>query len=294
MRLNPFFSATILALVLTACGGEQPQQDTLTVQPVDSTAAVRSQRTRNIFHNIPSPMETAELLRKAGAEYSKDILNDVKNVDNYTSASKQALNLGIYGADLSYASVFNNTQESMLYTSCAQKLAKKLDVNNAFNEAVVNRLEQNRNNRDSLLNIISETYWQVDGYLKENGRDNISVLMVAGGWMEGLYIATHVIAGHDTPELRQRIAEQRIPLEDLVELVKTYSPDDPAVAGVLKDLESIQALFAQVTVPQGGSTITEENGVTVIGGTAPTAALTDDQLKSITQAVAAIRANYIS
>lgn len=294
MRLNPFFSATILALVLTACGGEQPQQDTLTVQPVDSTAAVRSQRTRNIFHNIPSPMETAELLRKAGAEYSKDILNDVKNVDNYTSASKQALNLGIYGADLSYASVFNNTQESMLYTSCAQKLAKKLDVNNAFNEAVVNRLEQNRNNRDSLLNIISETYWQVDGYLKENGRDNISVLMVAGGWMEGLYIATHVIAGHDTPELRQRIAEQRIPLEDLVELVKTYSPDDPAVAGVLKDLESIQALFAQVTVPQGGSTITEENGVTVIGGTAPAAALTDDQLKSITQAVAAIRANYIS
>ncbi len=294
MRLNPFFSATILALVLTACGGEQPQQDTLTVQPVDSTAAVRSQRTRNIFHNIPSPMETAELLRKAGAEYSKDILNDVKNVDNYTSASKQALNLGIYGADLSYASVFNNTQESMLYTSCAQKLAKKLDVNNAFNEAVVNRLEQNRNNRDSLLNIISETYWQVDGYLKENGRDNISVLMVAGGWMEGLYIATQVITGHDTPELRQRIAEQRIPLEDLVELVKTYSPDDPAVAGVLKDLESIQALFAQVTVPQGGSTITEENGVTVIGGTAPAAALTDDQLKSITQAVAAIRANYIS
>lgn len=294
MRLNPFFSATILALVLTACGGEQPQQDTLTVQPVDSTAAVRSQRTRNIFHNIPSPMETAELLRKAGAEYSKDILNDVKNVDNYTSASKQALNLGIYGADLSYASVFNNTQESMLYTSCAQKLAKKLDVNNAFNEAVVNRLEQNRNNRDSLLNIISETYWQVDGYLKENGRDNISVLMVAGGWMEGLYIATQVAAAHNTPELRQRIAEQRIPLEDLVELVKTYSPDDPAVAGVLKDLESIQALFAQVTVPQGGSTITEENGVTVIGGTAPTAALTDDQLKSITQAVAAIRANYIS
>ena len=294
MRLNPFFSATILALVLTACGGEQPQQDTLTVQPADSTAAVRSQRTRNIFHNIPSPMETAELLRKAGAEYSKDILNDVKNVDNYTSASKQALNLGIYGADLSYASVFNNTQESMLYTSCAQKLAKKLDVNNAFNEAVVNRLEQNRNNRDSLLNIISETYWQVDGYLKENGRDNISVLMVAGGWMEGLYIATQVAAAHNTPELRQRIAEQRIPLEDLVELVKTYSPDDPAVAGVLKDLESIQALFAQVTVPQGGSTITEENGVTVIGGTTPTAALTDDQLKSITQAVAAIRANYIS
>ena len=125
-------------------------------------------------------METAALLKKAGSEYDKNILNDVKNVDNYTAASKQALNLGIYGADLSYASVFNNTQESMLYTSCAQKLAKKLDVTNAFNEEVVSRLEKNRNNRDSLLSIISETYWHVDAYLKENQRDNISALMVAG------------------------------------------------------------------------------------------------------------------
>lgn len=161
MRPNSIIYATIATLTLAACGGEQPQQDNLTVTPVDSTAALRAEHTKNIFHNIPSPMETAALLKKAGSEYDKNILNDVKNVDNYTAASKQALNLGIYGADLSYASVFNNTQESMLYTSCAQKLAKKLDVTNAFNEEVVSRLEKNRNNRDSLLSIISETYWHL-------------------------------------------------------------------------------------------------------------------------------------
>ncbi|MBZ0206480.1 MAG: hypothetical protein K8H89_09150 [Flavobacteriales bacterium] len=280
-------------MALAACGGDQPQQDTLTV-PTDSTAVIRSERTRNIFHNIPSPMETAALLKKAGADYDKNILNDVKNVDNYTSASKQALNLGIYGADLSYASVFNNTQESMLYTSCAQKLAKKLDVNNAFNEEVVGRLEKNRNNRDSLLSIISETYWHVDAYLKENQRDNISALMVAGGWVEGLYIATQVANRHDTPELRQRIAEQRLPLVDLMELVKTYSPDDPAIGSVLKDLDALNALYADVTIPSGSSTVTEEGGVATIGGTSPTASLTDDQLKTITEKVATVRANYIN
>ena len=294
MRLHQILCATITTLALAACGGNPPPQDTLSVPGMDTTASLRAERTKNIFHNIPSPMETAALLKKAGAEYDRDILNDVKNVDNYTAASKQALNLGIYGADLSYASVFNNTQESMLYTSCAQKLAKKLDVSSAFNEGVIDRLEKNRNDRDSLLSIISETYWHVDAYLKENERDNISALMVAGGWTEGLYIASQVAKIHDTPELRQRIAEQRLPLVDLLELLRTYSPDDPAVSGVLKDLESLDSLFAQVTVPGGESTITQDNGVATIGGTTPLASLTDGQLKSITEAVATVRASYIN
>jgi hypothetical protein len=294
MRTYSLICAATAALALASCGGEQPQQDTLNVPKVDSTSAIRAERTQNIFHNIPSPMETAGLLKKAGADYDKDILNDVKHVDNYTSASKQALNLGIYGADLSYASVYNNTQESMLYTSCVQRLAKKLDVSNAFNQDVVDRLEKNRNNRDSLLSIISETYWQVDAYLKENGRDNISALMVSGGWVEGLFVATQVAKQHNTPDLRQRIAEQRLPLTDLLALVKTYSPDDPAVASVQKDLQQLDSLFAGVVVPGGGSTVTQENGVTTIGGTAPPASLTDDQLKSITDAVTAIRASYIN
>ena len=280
MRSIPLLSTALAALLLASCGGDQPQQDTLTVPAADSTAALRAARTKNIFHNIPAPMETAALLKKAGAEYEKDILNDVKHVNDYTSASKQAL--------------YNNTQESMLYTSCAQQLSKKLGVDNAFNEQVVSRLEQNRNNRDSLLSIISETYWQVDGYLKENQRDNISALMIAGGWVEGLYIASQVAAQHDTPELRQRIAEQKLPLTDLLELVKTYSPDDPAVNAVQTDLEKLTELFKDVVTPTGGATVTKENGVTVIGGGAPQAGLTDAQMKAIHDAVSAIRNAYIN
>lgn len=283
-------------LLLASCGGEQPQQDTLNVDnKADSTQAGRTRRTKNIFHNIPSPMETAALLKKAGADYDKNILNDVKHVDNYTAASKQALNLGIYGADLSYASVFNNTQESLLYTACAQNLAKRLDISNAFNQTTVDRMEANRNDRDSLLNIISETYWNVDGYLKESGRDNISALMIAGGWVEGLYIATQVCKAHDTPELRQRIAEQKAPLGQLLELMDTYSSDNEAVSGVHGDLKAINELFAQISSSgPSAATVTQENGTTVIGGGPATATLTDDQLKAISEKTVAVRNAYIN
>lgn len=288
----PLFGLSLL--VLAACGGEQPSEKLHVDNALDTTLDARTRKTRKIFHNIPSPMETAGLLKKAGAEYDRSVLNDVRKVDDYTAASSQALALGVYGADLSYASVYNNTQESMLYTSCVQKLAKKLDVSSAFNEDVVNRMERNRSERDSLLQIISEAYWNVDSYLKENKRDHISALMLTGGWIEGLYIATRVTAAHDTPELRQRIAEQKLPLKDLIELVANYGPEEPMLVKVRTDLQGLDSLFADVVIPSGNSTVTQENGVTVIGGTAPTASLTDSQLQAITHRTAAIRNGYLN
>ncbi len=291
----PLWMAALV--LLAACGGEPSGQDSLQVEgdPTDTIQKVRLTKTRNIFYNIPSPMETASLLKKAGAGYNGKILNDVKNVDKYTSASKQALNLGVYGADLSYASVFNNTQESMFFTSCAKKLADRLGVSAAFNDSTLEAMEKSMNDRDALLDIISETYWSVDAYLKENERDNISAMMIAGGWVEGLYIATQVARSNDSPELRQRIAEQKMSLGDLISLIDTYETDDEALLGVRSDLQQLQDLYAGVGSSGGGNTtVTQENGVTVIGGDAPVATLSDAQLNDIRDKAASIRNNYIN
>ncbi len=276
MRMNnwPLLAA---ALLLTACGGDAPPSEDINLpNAADSAAqADRLDRTRNIFYNIPSPMETAALLQKAGAQYNSKLLNDVKKVDTYTSASDQALNLGVYGADLSYASVFNHTQESMFYTSCTKRLAERLGVLTAFNDSTLEVMEKNMGDRDALLDIISETYWNVDAYLKENGRENISALMVVGGWMEGLYIATQVSATNDSKELRQRIAEQKLSLNDLLALVNSYEVEDAALDGVRKDLVAVEALYKDVAVGGGTTSVTQENGVTVLGGDAQVASLTD-------------------
>ncbi|HNU57577.1 MAG TPA: hypothetical protein PKN30_13385 [Flavobacteriales bacterium] len=295
MRKYLWPAAFIVAASLAGCGGEPAAPDQLTVDTAaDSTKEERMAKTKKIFYNIPSPMETAALLKKAGAQYNSKILNDVKNVDKYTAASQQALNLGVYGADLSYASVFNHTQESMFYTSCSRKLADRLGVTNAFNDSTLELMQSKMNDRDALLDIISTTYWDVDAYLKENGRDNISALMIAGGWVEGLYVATQVTTTNDTPDLRRRIAEQKHSLDDLVALVSSYGVEDARLDGVKGDLAALQELFKGIKTPEPGATTTEENGVTVIGGNEPPATLTDEQLTAIRDKAASIRNSYIN
>ncbi|MBX2972551.1 MAG: hypothetical protein KF797_05570 [Flavobacteriales bacterium] len=296
MRKHLWPVALLVAIALTGCGSEPAAQDQLNVDTIaDSTKAERMVKTKKIFYNIPSPMETAALLKKAGAQYNSKILNDVKSVDKYTAASQQALNLGVYGADLSYASVFNHTQESMFYTSCSRKLADRLGVTNAFNDSTLELMQSKMSDRDGLLDIISRTYWDVDAYLKDNGRDNISALMIAGGWVEGLYIATQVSATNDTPELRQRIAEQKHSLADLIGLIGSYEVEDARLNGVKADLDALQALYAAVALPEPGASLTTgTDGSAVIGGGTPPATLTDDQIKAIREKTAAIRNSYIN
>ena len=286
----------IAVALLSSCGSEPQQTSELNVVNTADSAlqAERIKRTRNIFFSIPSPMETAALLQKAGATYNSKILNDVKKVDTYTTASEQALNLGVYGADLSYASVFKHTQESMFYTSCSKKLADRLGVISAFNDSTLELMEKNMGDRDALLEVISETYWNVDAYLKENGRDNISALMIAGGWIEGLYIATQVSLTNNSPELRQRIAEQKLSLVDLIALINSYETDDAALIAVMADLKALETLFAEIQVGGGSTTVTHENGVAVIGGDAKASTISDEQLAAIREKAASVRNSYIN
>ena len=161
-----------------------PQKDTLSTEDSGDGSKVQQVRQKKTKASSTAslPMETATLLKKAGAEYETGLLNDVEKVNTYTSASKQALNLGIYGADLSYASVYDHTQESMFYTSCPATWPTSSACSVPSMTRSWTAWSGTRANGTPLLTIISGVYWNVDAYLKENGRDNIAALMMAGGW----------------------------------------------------------------------------------------------------------------
>ncbi len=290
------------ALMLWSCG-DAPQADEAITQSEVEVAEVPQEteenvsKVKDIFYAVPSTMEMASILKKTGATYDMSLLNDVKRVNDYSSAAKQALNLGVYGADLSYASIFNQNQESIIYLSCTKKLADKLGVTKAFDDSTIERMEANVENRDSLLSIVSETYYILDAYLKENGRDNISAMVIAAGWVEGLYLAA-TIAAADTEEpneqLIQRLAEQKLSLGNLQKLVEAYNSDN-SLDGIMDDLSRIEAAYGGVNIEsEKATTSQDEDGVTVIGGGVKKVSLSPEQLQEITTVVSEIRNSYVS
>lgn len=266
-----------------------------TKDSIEEEASENVTKMKDVFYSVPSPMDMASLLKRAGAQYDMTILNDVKRVNDYTSARSRALNLGIYGADLSYASIFNQNQESIIYLSCTKKLADNLGVTKAFDDNTIERMESNVDNRDSLLSIVSETYYMLDAYLKENDRDHISAMVIAGGWVEGLYLAATIAHKEDKPEeaLMTRIAEQKLSLDNLVDLVTAYNSKNE-LDDILEDLSKIEKSFNDVSIEKQKTTVSEaEDGTTVIGGKT-TSTISPETLTEITKVVSEIRQRYVS
>lgn len=290
---------SLFSLSLWSCNDGAMTDESITNAEIstdekDELSPETATKVKEILHSVPSPLDMAAILKKSGAGYDADFLNKVRNVNEYSSGQQQALNLGVYGADLSYASIFNQNQESILYLSCTKKLADKLGLSKAFNDEVIERMELNVDNRDSLLTIISDTYYNLDAYLKENDRDHISAMIIAAGWIEGLYLGTQIANSSESvsPKLMQRIAEQKISLGNLVALVMSYN-ESGNLDFILEDLEKIEQAYGSVSISESKNTMSEgEDGVTQIGGKTEII-ITDEDLEKLTKTVFEIRQGYV-
>ncbi|MEO0403944.1 MAG: hypothetical protein AAF193_03655 [Bacteroidota bacterium] len=246
---------------------------------------------KQIMQTIPSPVEMASLIKKQGAEFDASILNPTSNMENYTNVRQQAINLGVYGADLSYASMFEQQQQSILHLAAARGLAKKMGVEDAIDNNLIERMNDNRNNKDSLLKIVADAYYNLNAYLKDGQREHVSALVIAGGWIEGLHLATHHVNA-DNERLKERIAEQKYSLKDLITLLETYE-NEPALTNVITDLKEVQAVFDDVEIKKNKTETSRDNsGKMVIGG-GSSITMSDETLEAIKTKIQDVRSQYI-
>ncbi|MDZ4822774.1 MAG: hypothetical protein SH856_04900 [Flavobacteriales bacterium] len=295
MQINtstrPLLVAFSISILLASCQSDNSGSGELTGQG-DSTMS-KTGSVRKIIYSIPPPMEMVSLIKQSGAQFDKSILNSVDRAKSYTGESKLALNLGIYGSALSYASMFDQKQEAMNYFAASQELANKLGVEDVLQNDIPERLRNNEENRDSLLNIVSETYADLNDYLKESNREEISGLVIAGGWVEGLHLATYYAISSGNAELKQRVAEQKLSLVELIKLLGSYSPR-PDLAEVLNDLNQIRALFDEAQTTTGKSSQEKDASGTVVIGGGNSITMSDVTLKKISDKIKEIRTKYIS
>jgi len=109
------------------------------------------------------------------------------------------------------------TQETMLYLEAITQLGNDLGISSIYNEELLKAIEDNVNNKDTLVEIITTTIYDTYDFLNQNSKGDLALLMVSGGWVEALYLTTNVSANiGNNPEIVKIIYGQKPSLEKLL------------------------------------------------------------------------------
>jgi len=287
--------ATIVLVLVYSCGSETSDKITDTTDSIPALESKSESKSQNVFYSIPSPIQLGQILQRAGATYDKKILNPLDNVSKYSTTTSKALNLGVYGADLSYSAIFNQTQQTMSYLNGSKKLAEELGITGSFTTDVMKRMEKNGGNKDSLLQIISELFLNSNEALKENEQSNISILVLTGGFIEGLYVGTQVTKTvKDNTAIITRIAELKGSLNNLIALMGTEN-SDPTISDLTTDLKGIKEIYDEMPVTESKPTVKADStkNTMTIGGSSRYS-LTKEQVDKITLKAESIRTKIIN
>jgi hypothetical protein len=202
-----------------------------------------------IFNALPSPLESAMLIKSAGARFDGSLLNKISNVNNYATNKSMALNLGVYTCDLSFASMYEQTQLIIDYMNAAKKMADGLGILKAIDQETIDRLEENINNTEVIMEIVSTTFMNSNSYLEDNGQPAVAAMVLVGGWFEGLYISTQLVDMKDFNgnKLVSRIIDQKLSIGILINLLES-SKGNPAVDELIVQVNKLKVVFDKISI----------------------------------------------
>jgi len=255
--MNPFYRFVKLAsitgiigytLLLQSCAEGGGTADSK-LTPTDSVAVVQSglMRYNGQIISIPSPVHIVNLFKEQNIEFKRDLTNPVASIHRYNLEAKKAVNLGILGADMAYVSHFNDAQLSSEYFAGLYTLAKELGLDSHIDNEIVEAVKQNFGSRDSLLSLNGRFFQACDFYLRNNGRRDVSTLILLGAWLESMHLACQY--ADQFPLIMQRVGEQRYSASSIGSLCNSLDSAltlswKPTLMELCEDLYSLQSEYS--------------------------------------------------
>ncbi|MCD4710750.1 MAG: hypothetical protein K8R52_07895 [Bacteroidales bacterium] len=268
-RLFVIGLVTTTLILFSGCNYTQKKQD-------KETPAAEEQATKEAVveelsgYPIPTSYEITKLIYQSGAPYILSLSNGPEKAEEYITQRDKVLNLGVYATDLCYATTYMMKQGTMNYLEASKILIDDLGISTTFNITYAERIESNIDDRDSLIQIVSESFGDTWNYLVENEQDVLARLVVSGSWIEGVYITTNVaLKASDNTAFLEALAKQKNSLNKLVDLLEPVK-DVEEVTELYKGLFDLQVFY---------------EGVGDI--------MTDEQLKIVSETIEALRGSIV-
>ncbi|MDQ1771324.1 hypothetical protein GQR60_12250 [Labilibaculum sp. A4] len=269
-RYIAFLVVVVFAFNFVGCKPvDKKNTEGQTVKPLLKKAIEKE--VKDVVYPLPTTFELTSMLNRIGADYILGLSNSSENADKYFTEKARALNLGVYSADLSYASTYQRKQETMLFLKASKALIDNLEITSAYNETLVEEVEKNLDDKDQLVKIITNSFYDTYEFLNKNAKGNLSLMVVSGSFIEGLYIATHISENtYSNPEIVKVIFDQKEVLEKLLSVLEPEAKD-PNIDSLLIELNGLKLSYDKIV---DGS-------------------MDEEQLKEITTSVAKLRDSIV-
>ena len=242
---NLVLGLSIILIPLSSCKNtaKNPTESKVEVEDVRDQIG---QEVSDFVYPLPTSYEVTEMLNRIGIPYMLGTANSVENINKYFTAKSKAYNIGVYGSDLSYASTYQMTQETMLYLEAITQLGNDLGISSIYNEDLLSGIEESMNNKDTLVEIITTTVYDTYDFLNKNGKGDLALLMVAGGWIEAMYLTTNVSANvANNPEIVSIIFAQKASLEKLMEILNDRS-EESNIQELIENFAPVREVYDKV------------------------------------------------
>jgi hypothetical protein len=269
--IRHFLILLVALFIVTACKqGTKPASSQSSENQKLNKAEIK-EGLKEVAFPLPEPFQVYNMLNDIGATYLGSVMNPVQNVDNYLKDKSKALNIGVYAADLGYATTYNNQADFKAYSTVLKSLVDDLGVSIDYSVLQNEENKEKFANKDTLVGFITNVFYDTYSFLYAESTPSLAGLMATGAWVEGLYITTHISKDtYNNSEMVKIIYKQGESLGKLIDLLKKFDNDDMAKS-LLNALTKLKGMYDAT------------NG-----------SLTEPQLKEITTTIETIRASIIS
>ena len=213
----------------------------------ESKVKVSKEEIDKLIQSFPSPIETSIIIKKAGNAFNSELLIPTKKLDRFVSNYDKAMAMGALGGDMGYINIYEKSFVAIDYLAAIRSLSVELEIDRFFDFESMVRMAKSSSNIDSLMQMSTESFNGMEKYLREKGRNELSVLIVFGTWLEGSYIVGYIANDNMSEEMKNRVAEQKESVEKIYEVLQASS-NDKYFANLARQMKPLLDLYKKVKI----------------------------------------------
>tara|TARA_B100000809_G_scaffold250954_1_gene283950 strand:- start:239 stop:1156 length:918 start_codon:yes stop_codon:yes gene_type:complete len=217
--------------ILTSCNSNSKIENTNSLEEelmaLDdiSKVEVSKEEIFNLIESFPSPIEMASVIKNNKIDISSDMLLSTDSINRFATSYDKAMALGAYGSDMGYINIYDKIFLIPDFLESIVALSEDLDLDGFFDFVTMFEMAENSENIDVLIQMSTESFNEMEAHLREKGRDELSLLIVFGTWLEGASVISEIAKKEQTKLMFNRVAEQKEFVNNLNKIFESSSDD---------------------------------------------------------------------